>query len=160
MTTHDGFPRDFNWQWNSCVTYAYLEVPISLITKNRQFVVVGSVSHRNNNLRCYQWWQSCQIDHLMYNWPFVREIYWPPVDSLHKHYTDVIMTAMVSQITSLTVAYSTWWWQLVTRARGWLISWYPDPSLFVAWGRVQPEVWKLPEFAGHCHYGPEPAGNN
>ena len=55
---------------------------------------------------------------------------------------------------------STWWWQLVTRARGWLISWYPDPSLFVAWGPVQTEVWKLPEFAGHRHYGPEPAGSN
>ena len=108
MTTHNGFPRDFNWQWNSCVTYAYLEVPISLTTKNRQFVVIGGrVSCRNNNLWCHQWWQSCQIDHLMYNWPFVREIYWPPVDSLHKHYNDIIMTTMASQITSLTVVYST-----------------------------------------------------
>ena len=29
-----------------------------------------------------------------------------------------------------------------------LVSWYPYPSmyaLFVAWDRVQPEVWKLPE---------------
>ena len=28
----------------------------------------------------------------------------------------------------------------------------PDPSLFVAWGRVQPEVWKLPESTAPHRY--------
>ena len=47
-----------------------------------------------------------------HNWSFVRKIRWGPMDHPHrwfpiaKHYNDVIMSAMASQITSLTIVYS------------------------------------------------------
>ena len=45
-----------------------------------------------------------------HHWTFVKEIYRWPGDSPHQgpyHYTDAIMGAMMSQITNLTIVYST-----------------------------------------------------
>ena len=49
---------------------------------------------------------------------------------------------------------STWKQWPLTHEVGWLVNWYQDPSLFVAWGRVKPEVWKLPV----CRSPPLPDG--
>ena len=59
-----------------------------------------------------------KLKHFPRYWPFVRGIHRSPVNSPHKgqwrgalvfsfHYNDVIMRAMASQITSLTIVYST-----------------------------------------------------
>ena len=75
---------------------------ISLKTIDRQFdnfvVTGGTVSCHYDNLRCHHWQQSCQI------WrPFVFRVW----GRCHCHYCDVIMGAVSSQITSLTIVYST-----------------------------------------------------
>ena len=67
-----GAPIDFNSKvQTSCRDWLHDRVLGSLKTKDYQFdnfvVTGGTVSCHNDNLQCHQWWQSCQLDDLLFS---------------------------------------------------------------------------------------------
>ena len=76
-----------------------LELLHALKTNGRQFdnffVICGALSCRNDNLRCHQWWQSCQIDGCLF---------FSAVMFLHRMYLE-----LVSQTTYDMEIFFMWW---------------------------------------------------